>query len=40
MRLLGLTDFAPTGSTQFLLEHFGLTAANIAAKAAELVSSR
>jgi transketolase len=40
MRLLGLTDFAPTGSTQFLLEHFGLTAANIAAKAAELVRRR
>lgn len=27
---LGLTEFAPTGSTDWLLEHFGLTAANIA----------
>ncbi|WP_309066064.1 transketolase family protein [Microbacterium sp.] len=26
VRLLGLRDFAPTGSTDFLLEHFGLTA--------------
>ena len=36
MRILGLTDFAPTGNTDFLLEHFGLTAANIATPAAEL----
>ncbi|NTV39287.1 MAG: transketolase family protein [Demequinaceae bacterium] len=25
MRILGLTEFAPTGTTDFLLEHFGLT---------------
>jgi transketolase len=31
MRLLGVTGFAPTGSTSFLLEHFGLTANGIAA---------
>lgn len=24
MRMLGLTEFAPTGSTEFLLDHFGL----------------
>ncbi len=36
MRILGLTDFAPTGNTDFLLEHFGLTAANIATQAAAL----
>ncbi len=30
MRLLGVTDFAPTGSTEFLLHHFGLDADGIA----------
>ena len=30
MRILGVTGFAPTGSTEFLLEHFGLTADGIA----------
>jgi transketolase len=39
MRLLGITDFAPTGSTAFLFEYFGLTAANIAKLAAELLQS-
>ena len=30
MRMLGVhREFAPTGSTAFLLEHFGLTAADI-----------
>lgn len=37
MRMLGLPGFAPTGSTEFLLEHFGLTAAGIAAAARELL---
>lgn len=32
---LGLTEFAPTGSTDWLLEHFGLTATNIARVARE-----
>lgn len=32
---LGLTRFAPTGSTDWLLEHFGLTAQNIARVARE-----
>ena len=36
MRILGLTEFAPTGSTDFLLDHFGLTADGIAAAAREL----
>ncbi len=38
MRILGLPDdFAPTGSAEFLLEHFGLTAAGIERAAAELL---
>ena len=37
MRLLGIPGFAPTGSTTFLLEHFGLTAGGIAAAARELM---
>jgi transketolase len=30
-------QFAPTGSTEFLLEHFGLTTAGIVAAARELL---
>jgi transketolase len=37
MRILGVTGFAPTGDTAFLLEHFGLTADGIAAAARELM---
>lgn len=37
MRMLGLPGFAPTGSTEFLLEHFGLTSHAIASAARELV---
>ena len=38
MRILGLPDrFAPTGSADFLLEHFGLTASGICLAAEELV---
>lgn len=33
LRLLGVSGFAPTGSTQFLLDHFGLTAHEISAAA-------
>jgi len=33
LRILGLTEFAPTGSTDFLLDYFGLTAAHLAAAA-------
>ena len=35
MRILGLTRFAPTGSTDFLLEYFGLTVENIVHSAKE-----
>jgi transketolase len=38
MRILGVTGFAPTGNTAFLLDHFGLNAAGIAAAARELVA--
>jgi len=37
MRILGVTGFAPTGSASFLFEHFGLTAANIAERALDLL---
>lgn len=40
MRILGVPGFAPTGTTQFLLEHFGLTATGIAAAAQALLSGR
>ncbi len=36
MRLLGVPGFAPTGDPQFLLDHFGLNAAGIAAAALAL----
>lgn len=35
LRMLGLTEFSPTGSTDFLLEYFGLTAESIARTALE-----
>jgi transketolase len=37
MRIMGITDFAPTGNASFLFEHFGLTPANIARTAGELL---
>ena len=37
MRILGIPGFAPTGDTQFLLDHFGLTAAGIAGAARDLL---
>lgn len=37
MRLLGVPGFAPTGSAEFLLDHFGLNRAGIVAAALELV---
>lgn len=37
MRILGISGFAPTGSTEFLLEHFGLTGTAIAAAARDLL---
>jgi transketolase len=36
MRILGVSGFAPTGSTSYLLDHFGLNADGIAAAAHEL----
>ncbi|MBZ2197862.1 transketolase family protein [Occultella gossypii] len=38
VRTLGLSDFAPTGSTDMLLEYFGLTAPAIAAAAREALA--
>ena len=38
MRILGVPDLAPTGSTEFLLEHFGLTAEGIARQSIELLA--
>ncbi len=35
LRILGLTEFAPTGSTEFLLEYFGLTVESIVHNAKE-----
>ena len=41
MRMLGVPDvFAPTGSAEFLLEHFNLTAQGIASAALDLVKKR
>lgn len=41
MRILGLPDvFAPTGTAEFLLEHFKLTAAGISNAVMELVSEK
>lgn len=37
MRIMGVPEFAPTGTTSFLLEHFGLTSEGIAARALDLV---
>lgn len=37
MRILGVTEFAPTGSAHFLLDHFKLNAAGIAEAAADLL---
>jgi transketolase len=40
MRILGVPDvFAPTGSAEFLLEHFGLTAEKIRAAALDLLGA-
>jgi len=41
MRILGVPGvFAPTGSAEFLLEHFGLTAEGIRSAAVQLLGSR
>jgi transketolase len=38
MRILGVQGFAPTGSAEFLLDHFGLTADGIAGAVRELLN--
>ncbi|WP_027133909.1 transketolase family protein [Geminicoccus roseus] len=38
MRILGVTGFAPTGDTAFLLDHFGLNAAGLAKAARQILS--
>lgn len=38
--IMGVPGFAPTGSTTFLLQHFGLTAEGIAQQARALVAAR
>jgi transketolase len=38
MRILGVTTFAPTGGTAFLLDHFGLNATGLADAARKLLS--
>ena len=38
MRILGLTEFAPTGTTNFLLEYFGLTSEGIVRNAMEAMA--
>ena len=40
MRILGFPGFLPTGSVEFLFEHFGLTAAGIAAAAREVIAAK
>lgn len=40
MRILGFPGFAPTGSVQFLFEHFGLTPGGIAAAVHELADTK
>ena len=37
MRILGSTDFAPTGNTDFLLDYFGLTVENLVHNAKEAI---
>ncbi|MFF2053481.1 transketolase family protein [Leifsonia sp. NPDC058194] len=39
LRIVGLTEFAPTGSTDTLLEHFGLTPAHLADAAQEALAN-
>ena len=40
LRMLGLPGFAPTGSVEFIFEHFGLTAEGIAKAVREVVAAR
>jgi transketolase len=38
MRILGIPEFAPTGSAGFLLDHYGMSPAGIAQAARTLLS--
>ncbi len=40
LRMLGLPGFAPTGSVEFIFEHFGLTVDGIAGAVREAVAAR
>ena len=40
LRMLGLPGFAPTGSVEFIFEHFGLTVDGIAEAVREAVAAR
>ena len=40
MRILGFPGFAPTGSAEFLLEHFGLSGPGIRRAALELLERK
>lgn len=40
MHMLGIDTFAPTGSTEWLLDHFGLSASGIAQTAQELLARK
>ena len=40
VRIMGFPGFAPTGSAEFLLEHFGLTAESIAKATLELMKRK
>jgi transketolase len=40
MRILGFPGFLPTGSPEFLLERYGLTADGIVAAVREIVEAR
>ena len=40
MRIMGFPGFAPTGSAEFLFEHFGLTADGIASNVRDLLKAR
>jgi transketolase len=40
MRILGFPGFLPTGSVQFLFEHFGLTPEGIVTAVTELLAAR
>jgi transketolase len=40
MRIMGFPGFLPTGSAEWLMQHFGLTADGIAQTARELIARK